>query len=461
MLRLWLQVSLFSLLISPAAALAADYVYPYSDGIPLSSYISRRAAIADGLPEKSCLLIFSSDFYVRKKSGFDHFQQSSNLLYLTGIPDESVVLIITKERARLDGKEVREIAIIKEPTAQMALWNGNAINKKFVADSMGIKAVYDLAEIDRVLKEVAGQCGKIFVAPYTKGESAHSYYGTPLEIDLPYIHTLKSLYRGLPVEVSDCGIHKMREVKDEDEIRLLKKAVDISVEGHSQLMKNAVAGIREYEAEALMEYHFHKNGAENVGYNSIVGAGINGCVLHYSHNRALSKAGDMLLLDCGAEYHGYTADITRTIPLSGTFTEEQKAIYSIVLEAQKAGIEECRSGREFSAPNNAAKKTVAKGLIELGIISDEKDAARYFPHGTSHYLGIDVHDVGTFMALKAGNVITVEPGIYIPEGSPCDKKWWNIGIRIEDDILVTGGAPEVLSKALPKEIGQIENLVRQ
>ncbi|MCU0330654.1 MAG: M24 family metallopeptidase, partial [Candidatus Kapabacteria bacterium] len=168
---------------------------------------------------------------------------------------------------------------------------------------------------------------------------------------------------------------------------------------------------------------------------------------------------DLILADCGAEYHGYTADITRTWPVRGTFTKEQREIYSIVLEAQDSGIAACRAGAAFSAPHMAAQAVIAKRLQELGIISSERDVRRYFMHGTSHYLGLDVHDAGTLGPLQPNTVLTVEPGIYIAAGSPCDPKWWNIGIRIEDDILVTSKGPVNLSAALPRAASDIEAMV--
>jgi len=170
---------------------------------------------------------------------------------------------------------------------------------------------------------------------------------------------------------------------------------------------------------------------------------------------------DLIVVDAGAEYHGYTADITRTLPSNGKFTPEQAAIYNIVLEAQEAGIQASRTGNEFRAPHKAAVNVIKKRLKQLGIIEKEEDFILYFFHGTSHYLGLDVHDPGMYGVLKPGNVITVEPGIYIPEGSPCDPKWWNIGIRIEDDLLVTAGDPEVLSDKVPKTIDAIEKMMAE
>jgi Xaa-Pro aminopeptidase len=220
-------------------------------------------------------------------------------------------------------------------------------------------------------------------------------------------------------------------------------------------------GMKEYQAQAVAEYIFKKEGSEYVGYPSIVGGGENSCILHYETNRKKLEAGNLLVIDAGAEYHGYTADVTRTLPVNGVFSPEEKAIYNIVLEAQEAGIKACKQGVEFRATHKATVAIVQKRLKELGIIKESNDFMKYFFHGTSHYLGLDVHDAGNYGKLAPGNIITVEPGIYIPAGSDCDPKWWNIGVRIEDDVLITGGEPEVLSGKLPKKTEEIETLMKE
>ena len=248
----------------------------------------------------------------------------------------------------------------------------------------------------------------------------------------------------------------LRQIKTPEEMVLLRKAIDISNHAHIELMKAMDSTMTEYQTQAIIQYEFMKNGAEACGYPSICGAGENTCILHYVSNRKPMEHNDLIVVDAGAEYHGYTADITRTLPANGKFSAEQKAIYDIVLEAQLAGISKCKAGNEFRDPHKAALAVIKKRLKELGIIQKDEEYVRYFFHGTSHYLGLDVHDAGLYGALEPGNVITVEPGIYIPAGSPCDPKWWNIGVRIEDDILITAGEPENLSGAVPKTTAEIE-----
>lgn len=255
------------------------------------------------------------------------------------------------------------------------------------------------------------------------------------------------------------ALDELRAVKTPEEIALLRRAVRISAVGQQEVMKTVRPEMGEMEVQGLHEYIYKKYGVEFEGYPSIVGAGSNACILHYETNDKPRLGNDLLLMDCGAEYHGYTADVTRTVPPSGKFSAAQRQIYELVLAAQEAGIRECRAGNEFRAPGKAAQQIIAEGLQKLGIIAAPEEMRRYFPHGTSHYLGLDVHDRGAYGPLRAGNVITVEPGIYIPEGSPCDKKWWNIGVRIEDDILITDTNPENLSKEAPRTVADIEALM--
>ncbi len=253
----------------------------------------------------------------------------------------------------------------------------------------------------------------------------------------------------------------LRETKTEEELVLLKKAVEISAVGQIEVMKAMHPNMSETEIQGVHEYVYKKYGAEYEGYPSIVGAGNNGCILHYIENNKTQVGNDLVLMDLGAEYHGYTADVTRTIPANGKFSPEQKLIYDIVYDAQEAGIKASVVGAPFQAPGRASSEVVAQGLIKLGIINEAKDARTYFPHGTSHYLGLDVHDKGTYGAFKANTVITVEPGIYIPEGSDCDKKWWGIAVRIEDDILITDNCPVNLSAMAPRTTEAIEAMMKQ
>ncbi|MFQ5745847.1 MAG: aminopeptidase P N-terminal domain-containing protein [Gemmatimonadota bacterium] len=257
------------------------------------------------------------------------------------------------------------------------------------------------------------------------------------------------------------ALARLRSVKTDEELALMRRAIDITADAQREAMRSIEPGMHEYEVEGLIEYVFRREGAEYTGFPSIVGSGENSVVLHYESNRRRMEAPDVVVMDIGAEYHGYSADITRTVPVDATFSEAQRAIYEIVLEAQAAGIEAARAGSPFFAPNQAAFGVVASGLKRLGLIEGIDGARRFLPHPVSHYLGLDVHDTGPYDELVPGQVITVEPGIYIPASADVDPKWWNIGVRIEDDVLVTDGDPVVLSEAAPRSVSDIEALMRE
>ena len=240
---------------------------------------------------------------------------------------------------------------------------------------------------------------------------------------------------------------------------MLQQAIDITCEAQKNAMLSIAPGMTEYQIEALIEYTFRTNGANGAAFPSIVAGGSNGGIMHYTSNESLLIPGDLVVIDIGAEYEGYAADITRTIPIDGTFSEEQAIVYQIVLDAQSVAIRYATPGYKFWTPHEEAFRTIGKGLIKNGIITQWSEIGDYFIHGTSHYLGLDVHDSGIYSSLQPGEVITVEPGIYIPHGSPCDPKWWDIYVRIEDDILITAGPAKVLSSGAPKTISAIEKLM--
>ena len=253
----------------------------------------------------------------------------------------------------------------------------------------------------------------------------------------------------------------LREIKTKNEIDLLKKAVAISVVGQIEVMKAMHPRMGEREIQGIHEFVYRKYGAANEGYPSIVGAGENGCVLHYIENDKKDIHNQMVLMDLGAEFYGYTADVTRTIPANGVFSPEQKALYQIVYDSQEAAIQAAQAGNSFRSIYQLSYDIVADGLQQLGIIIESSEAKKYYPHGLSHHIGLDVHDPGNYGKLEANMVITIEPGIYIPENSSCDPKWWNIGIRIEDDILITNEGPINLSAGVPRDWKGIETLMKE
>jgi len=253
----------------------------------------------------------------------------------------------------------------------------------------------------------------------------------------------------------------LREVKTAFELRQLKRAIEISAIGQVEVMKAIHPQMSEREVQGIHEYVFKKYGAAYEGYPSIVGAGNNACVLHYIENSSDPSETDLMLMDLGAEYEGYTADVTRTIPVKGTFTSAQRQLYQIVFDAQEAGIAKALVGNTVNDVTQATQEVVKAGLLALGIIENENDFRKYYPHGASHHVGLDVHDLSNYGSLPENAIITVEPGIYIPKGSPCDPKWWGIGIRIEDDILITANGPENLSAFAPRTWQAIEAKMKE
>lgn len=253
----------------------------------------------------------------------------------------------------------------------------------------------------------------------------------------------------------------LREIKTPEELVLIRKAVEISCRGQNEVMKAVHPGMSELEIQGLHEYVHKRYGAEGIGYGSIIGAGENGCILHYTENTKTQVGNDMILMDVGAEYHGYTADVTRTIPADGKFSPEERAIYQLVYDAQEAAFKTLRDGSTWAAAGNAAKEVIAAGLQKLGIIKDKDEVGNYYTHGLGHHIGLDVHDKGRYDTLKKDMVITIEPGIYIPANSNCDKKWWSISVRIEDDALITKDGYELLSIYSPRKIEEIEKLIAE
>ena len=253
---------------------------------------------------------------------------------------------------------------------------------------------------------------------------------------------------------------QLRMIKTPEELKLLRKAIDVSCVGQNEVMKAMHPNMSEMEIKGIHEFVYRKYGSEFEGYPSIVGSGHNACVLHYIENNRQTVSTDLVLMDLGAEYHGYTADITRTIPGDGTFSTEQAAIYNLVYQAQEAAFKICKPGTAIRETTRVSREIIDKGLAKLGIIK-EGEQHPYFPHGVSHHIGLDVHDRSASPNLAENMVITVEPGIYIPANSPCDPKWWRIGVRIEDDILITKTGYELLSAKTPRKMQDIEKLMKE
>jgi Xaa-Pro aminopeptidase len=448
------------LLAALATANAQFDVHIYdTDGIPPSVHRQRRERVLQALSPRTVMVLPSADVRNRQNDVDYEYRQNSNLLYLSGFPHAGGALLLSKNGITLNGVLRHEVLFVRERKRDREVWTGVEMGPREAQDLLAVDTALPASDLLSVLETSLANVDTLIIPTLPTRVIPLPLVGINLYVGDVLKEKLLEKFPKLTVKYDPSILAAMREVKDDHEIRLLQRAIDVSIEGHLAAMAVTKPGIHEYQIEAAMEYTFRDRGAEDVGYPSIVGSSYNACILHYTSNRKQTAAGELVLADCGAEYRGYTADITRTWPVSGRFTEDQRAIYNIVLEAQDSGIAACTPGAAFWAPHLAALEVIKKRLMELGIISSPTEAQRYFMHGTSHYLGLDVHDLGTRGPLKPGTVLTVEPGIYIPSGSPCDQRWWNIGVRIEDDIMVTPSGPINMSGKLPRTAAAIEALV--
>ncbi len=429
------------------------------DLLPPEFHESRREALRNLMPVNSLAVFFSNPIRNRSNDVDFEYHQDPNFYYLTGLNEPHAVVLIFKEAHKINGVMTDEIIFVQPRNARQETWVG----KRF-----GTEGVKNVLKIDQAFSNQA--FGRFNFRP---SRMDHIYSITPKDdardnpkdggdlASLVKHFRKKTANLNVASQPLETWMASLREIKTKEEIYLLRKAIKLTCRAQIEIIKAVEPGWNEYQSEALVEYFFKSGGAEYTGFPSICGGGENSCILHYTSNRKPLIGSNMLVVDVGAEYHGYTADITRTIPIDGTFSPQEAAIYNLVKKAQQAGIDVALAGNKFWDPNTAATEIIANGLLELGVIDNRNDVRKYFIHGTSHYLGLDVHDPGLYAELKPGSVITVEPGIYIPEGSDCDKKWWNIGVRIEDDILITKDGPENLSESIPRDIPTIERLMKE
>lgn len=369
------------------------------------------------------------------------------------------------------GREHGEyILFCRERDPKSEIWVGPRAGQEGAVEEYGADDSFPIEDMDDILPGLLEGVDRVF---YTMGN--HSDFDKRV---IDWVNHLRKQSRAgvhTPGEfiALDHLLHDMRLIKSSFELKAMRKAATISARAHCRAMQVCKPGIREYQIESELLHSFMQQGARFPAYSSIVGGGANACVLHYVDNRDKLKNGDLLLIDAGAEYDYYAADISRTFPVNGKFSRAQAELYQIVLKAQLAAIEQVKPGNHWNDPHEAAVRVITEGLLRLGIlkgrletlIKKEKYKTIYM-HRTGHWLGMDVHDVGDYKIddewrlLEPGMVMTVEPGLYIPANSKgVDKKWWDIGIRIEDDVLVTGSGHEVLTAEVPKDIESIESLM--
>lgn len=439
----------------------------------------RRAALREKMPKNSVAVFFSNPVRNRANDVSYVYHQDPNFYYLTGHREPHSVLFIFKEEQKLDKQKVDELIFVRAHDALMELYDGARLGQKGAKEKLEIAFAFegpdfkdfnlDFKKFDKVLfyeffddVRDTKEEGDLYdlIAQF---KNKIGYNTSDLAIE-PKINNLD-------VKSLDTYMKQLRGVKTEEELNLIRKAVNISAIGQVEVMKAMKPGMSETEVQGLHEFVFKKYQAEFEGYPSIVGAGHNGCVLHYIDNyKPAIENGELILMDLGAEYRGYTADVTRTIPVNGKFTDEQKLIYDLVYKSQQAGADSCKAGVSFSTLSKTTADIINEGLVELGIYEskEEKDVInpetgrnRYYPHGCCHHIGLDVHDKGEYDLLEENMVITIEPGIYITENSPADKKWWGIPVRIEDDYLITKDGCELLSNMAPRDSEEIELMMQQ
>ncbi|MFO1394773.1 MAG: Xaa-Pro aminopeptidase [Steroidobacteraceae bacterium] len=397
------------------------------------------------------------------RSGDSHYpyRQDSDFHYLTGFGEPEAVAVLVPGRAQAE-----YILFVRERDPVRETWDGRRAGPEGATRDYGADDAFPIGDIDDILPGLIEQCGRVY---YTMG--VHPEFDQQV---IGWVNTLRSQAKHgkhTPHEfvALDHLLHDMRLYKSRGEIAVMRHAAKISVNAHLRAMRTTRPGMHEYQVMSELVHEFHSHGAESA-YHPIVGGGANSCILHYRENSDPLRDGDLLLIDAACEYGCYATDITRTFPVNGRFSPEQKAIYDVVLEAQEAAFAAIRPGNHYNAFHEAAVKATTQGLVRLGLLKGrvptlirEEAYRKFFMHKSGHWLGLDVHDVGDYKVgdewrvLEPGMVVTVEPGIYIPAGTKgVPKRWWNIGVRIEDDVLVTPTGHEVLTSGLPRTTAEIE-----
>ena len=457
-----------------------------NDYLSAQFHQERREALRAKMPENSVAVFFGNPIRNRANDVDFIYHQDPDFYYLTGYKEpNSVLIIFSNIQTNKDGKSFHELLYVQEKNPRAEQWTGVRLGTEGAKKELGFENAFngaaflnsgiDYASFDTVFfkefeedtrnsKNEKADLYKLigaFKSQIGYNEKVKSQMDSNVQNEINTKKSITSKKATINTKSILTYMASLREKKSKEELVLLTKAVRISAMGQREIMKAMHPGMSETEIQGIHEFVYKKYGSEFEGYPSIVGAGNNGCVLHYIENSKMKVENDLVLMDLGAEYHGYTADVTRTIPANGKFSTEQKLIYDLVYEAQEAGIAAAKVGNKFNAPDVAARNIISAGLVNLGIVKTEQDSRKYFPHGTSHHLGLDVHDPGLYNAFEADMVVTVEPGIYIPIDSDCDKKWWGIAVRIEDDILITTNGPVNLSGEAPRKSNEIETLMTE
>jgi Xaa-Pro aminopeptidase len=393
------------------------------------------------------------------------YRQDSDFFYLTGFPEPEAVAVLIPGRAQAE-----YVLFVRDRDPAREVWDGSRAGPDGATRQFGADDSFPIADVDEILPGLLERRTRVYYAMGVHHDFDQRVVG--------WVNSLRAQVRQsaqTPHEfiALDHLLHDMRLFKSRGELDTMRRAAQIASRAHVRAMRFCKPGLMEYQVEAEIVHEFRRNRADT-SYLPIVGAGRNTCVLHYRANDCELKDGDLLLIDAGCEYDSYASDITRTFPVNGRFSPEQRAIYEVVLQAQRAAVAKIRPGNHWNEPHDAAVRAITRGLVKLGLLKGKVPALirgeayrQYFMHRTGHWLGMDVHDVGDYKidgqwrVFEPGMAMTVEPGIYVPGGSKgAARRWWNIGVRIEDDVAVTRDGCEVLTRQLPKDPDEIERLMQ-
>lgn len=427
----------------------------------------RRREVMQLMGEGSVAIIPTAPIRTRNRDVDYPFRADSDFYYLTHFPEPEAVAVLVPGRPHGE-----YILFCRQKDPDKEIWEGRRAGQEGACEAYGADDSFPIDDIDEILPGLLENKVKVF---YSMGR--HPEFDNRL---INWVNEVRAKARhgvSAPGEFVDLNhiLHEMRLIKRPEEIKLMRRAAKVSAEAHRRAMRACKPGMAEYALEAELLYEFKKGGSEFPAYPPIVGGGANSCILHYTENSAELRGGEMVLIDAGAEFDAYAADITRTFPINGKFSGEQRAVYEVVLAAQLAAIEQVRPQNHWNDPHDTAVKVLVQGMVDLGLLKGSIDShiengeyKRFYMHRTGHWLGMDVHDVGDYKIegqwreLEPGMVLTVEPGIYIAGGNKdIDSRWWNIGVRIEDDVLVTPTGRDVLSSEAPKAIADIEAVMRE
>lgn len=434
-----------------------------------AEFARRRSAVMQRIGPDAVAIVTAAPERIRSRDSHYPYRQDSDFAYLTGFPEPDAVAVLLPGRA--DGAEEGQfILFCRDRDPAREIWDGVRAGPAGAIGDYGADQAFAIGELDARLPELLGRVRRVY---FTLGQRR----GFDRRL-VRWLNALKQQSRrgvNAPPEIIglDSLVHEMRLIKSQAELALMRQAAAVSARAHARAMRTCKPGLKEFQLGAEIRHEFEFNDM-TPAYSSIVGGGANACILHYVENSAVLRDGDLVLVDAGAEHCGYCADITRVFPVNGKFSGPQRALTEVVLAAQRAAIDQIKSGQHWNQPHEAAVRTLTEGLLALGLLQGELNELiekegykRYYMHSTGHWLGMDVHDVGAYKRngawreLEPDMVLTVEPGLYVGANEQdAPREFRGIGIRIEDDVRVTATGNEILTSGVPKDVAEVEALMR-